>query len=120
MPPAPPIRNTTSLPNAPGGSRVATSVASLVLASIALSSLIVAGFATSRPRSDRLAVVFPPWWSAERSLATAAQIAPVSGSGALPFIVAVSARNADVGGRLIDAGAWAVLDGARFSFCISK
>jgi hypothetical protein len=95
-------------------------LASAVLVSIAVSSLIVAACATSRPRSDQLAVIFPPWWSAERSLAAAADIAPVARLGAFPFIVAISARDPGVRGRLIGAGAWAVLDGARFSFCLSK
>ena len=116
MPSAPPIAN----PNFDSKSRGATALAWAVLVSIALSSLIIAAFATARPRSDRLAVVFPPWWSAERSLAAAADIAPVSGLGAFPFIVAVSARNPNVRDRLVGAGAWAVLDGARFSFCLSK
>jgi len=102
------------------GARGATALASAVLVSIALSSLLVAGFATTRPRSERLAVIFPPWWSQQRSLATAAAIGPVSGFGALPFIVAISATDSHTYGRLVGAGAWAVLDGARFSFCLSK
>jgi hypothetical protein len=101
-------------------SRGATALASVVLVSIAVSSLIVAGFSTARPRSDRLAVVFPPWWSQERSLATAAEIGPVSGIGALPFIVSISGADPRAYGRLVGAGAWAVLDGSRFSFCLSK
>jgi hypothetical protein len=114
--PAPPSHNIC----VGASTRGATALAWATLVSIALSSLVVAGFTTARPRSDKLAVVFPPWWSAERSLAAAAEVAPVSGLGALPFIVAVQARDARVRGRLIGAGAVLVLDGAKFSFCMSK
>ena len=116
MRPAPPSQNVPMEARARG----AAALAWAVLVSIALSSLIVAGFTVARPRSDRLAVVFPPWWSAERSLAAAAEVAPVAGLGALPFIVAVYARDPDVRSRLIGAGAVLTLDGAKFSFCMSK
>ena len=60
-------------------------------------SLAVAAASSLRPReTGRLAAVFPPWWSAERSLATASRVAAVTGVGGFPFIVGV-AGTGDVG-----------------------
>lgn len=88
-----------------------------------LALILVASLATTilvggRPRDGaRLAAVFPPWWTAERSLAAAAAAGPVVGFGAVPFIVAVADDDPRLIERLEAAGAWLVLDGSRFRLC---
>ncbi len=85
---------------------------------LALGSLFVTAFATLRPHDpQRLAAVFPPWWSAARSLTAASDVAAVTGFGAFPFIVAVSGNRSGVADELRRAGALVVVDGALFTYC---
>ena len=91
------------------------------LALVFAGSLMTAALASVRPSdAARLAAIFPPWWSAERALAAAASVGPVAGFGRLPFIVAVSGAAPGTGARLKLSGALFVVDGSRFSFCISR
>jgi hypothetical protein len=84
-------------------------------------SLVAAAMVSARPTDAlRLAAIYPPWWSAERALVAASAVGPVAGSGRLPFIVAVSAAGPDLVERLKSSGALLVVDGSRFSFCISN
>ena len=91
------------------------------LAFVFTGSLVAAVMASARPTDAvRLAAIYPPWWSAERALAAASSAGPVAGSGRLPFIVAVSGAAPGAGERLKSFGALFVVDGSRFSFCISQ
>ncbi len=83
-------------------------------------TLAVAAFSDTRPRGDRIAAIFPPWWTADRVLASALAVAPVSGVGRFSFIVAVSGRAPDTASRLGAAGALMTVDGSRFSFCLTR
>jgi hypothetical protein len=85
---------------------------------LALGSLLVTAFLTLRPHDpQRLAAVFPPWWSAAQSLTAASQVAAVTGFGAFPFIVAVSGNRSGLEEELREAGALVVVDGALFTYC---
>ena len=84
-------------------------------------SLAVAAASSLRPReTGRLAAVFPPWWSAERSLATASRVAAVTGVGGFPFIVGVAGTRPGMASELEEAGAVVVLDGSRFPACFPR
>jgi hypothetical protein len=65
----------------------------------------------------KLLAVFPPWWSAERSLQAAADVAPVIGFGAFPFLVAVNGDSQEQVQKLYSAGAYGVIDGSALQFC---
>jgi hypothetical protein len=84
-------------------------------------SLVAAAMVSARPTDAvRLAAIYPPWWSAERALVAASAVGPIAGSGRLPFIVAVSAAGPRLVERLKSSGALFVVDGSRFSFCVSS
>ena len=86
---------------------------------ILLATLAVAALAGERLRGDRIAAIFPPWWPADRVLAAALAVAPVSGVGRFSFIVAASGPASETAARLIGAGALLTLDGSRFHFCLT-
>lgn len=88
------------------------------LFSLSAASLVVVASVALRPQDPhRVTAIFPPWWSAERSLDAASRVAGVTGFGALPFIIAVAGRQGDLETELRAAGAIAVVDGRRFAFC---
>lgn len=70
--------------------------------------------------STRLVAVFPPWWSAERALAAAGEVAAVSGVGAVGFAVAVAGDRPGLTQALRDRGAFWVLDGSAVPACFSS
>ncbi len=77
--------------------------------------------ASARPTDAvRLAAIYPPWWTEERALTAASSAGPVAGFGRLPFIVAVSGAAPGAVERLKSSGALFVVDGSRFSFCVSR
>ena len=87
---------------------------------IGVASLGVAALADARPRGDRIAAIFPPWWTAEQALASALAVAPVAGVGRFSFIIAADARGPETAASLRAAGAWLTLDASRFSFCTTR
>jgi hypothetical protein len=88
----------------------------LAVATPALASLAILqpGDATN------VMAIFPPWWTAERSVIAASAVGPVLGAGALPFMVAIKGVAPDVDGRLRAAGAVLIVDGRRFRVCATK
>jgi hypothetical protein len=86
---------------------------------ILFATLAVAALSGERLRGDRIAAVFPPWWSGDRVLAAALAVAPVSGVGRFSFIVAASGPASETAARLVSAGALLTLDGSRFRFCLA-
>jgi hypothetical protein len=70
--------------------------------------------------STRLIAVFPPWWSAERALAAAGEVAAVSGVGGVRFAVAVGGDRPALTQALHDRGAYWVLDGGAIPACFSS
>lgn len=80
-------------------------------------SLLLSAALGLAPRdAHRLAAVFPPWWSGERTLAAAGDLADVT-PGGLRFIVAASSARPDLAAALKAAGALFVVDGRFFAFC---
>ena len=69
--------------------------------------------------STRLVAVFPPWWSAERALAAASEVAAVSGVGGLGFAVGVVSDRPDLARALSAHGAVWVVDGRSFPACFA-
>jgi hypothetical protein len=62
------------------------------------------------PPSGLVALFFPPWWGATKSMLAAAADGSLVRFGALPFIVVV-APDSDVSARQIrQSGAWLVLN----------
>lgn len=103
------------------GSQLRSVAAWTPLAFVFAGSLVAAAMVSTRPTDAvRLAAIYPPWWSAERALVAASSAGPIAGSGRLPFIVAVSAAGPGLVERLKSSGALFVIDGSRFSFCISN
>jgi hypothetical protein len=88
-------------------------VVSLVL------GLVPIGLGMSGPRPARpVAVLFPPWWSAERSVAAAARAElAILRFGGLPGIVVLAPLTPFAAARLRQAGAWLVLDAEAGSGC---
>lgn len=80
-------------------------------------SVIAAGSLTLRPpQSGPVAVLFPPWWPAERSMAAAAGGAVIR-FGAFPFVVVVMPEQATSAERLRRAGAWMLLNPQSLGAC---
>jgi hypothetical protein len=75
---------------------------------------------TSRDPSQGVAVIFAPWTAAENTLSRA-----VEGGGrfvrfgGLPFIAVVMPDNANYPDRMLDAGAWLVVDPQTLAACSS-
>lgn len=86
----------------------------LALAAFALLPLGAALATRAAPRGPGpVAAIFPPWWSAERSVVAAGTAGPVLRLGALPFVVVAAADHA----RLRQAGAWLLLDPFALAAC---
>ncbi|WP_419757443.1 hypothetical protein [Acidisoma sp.] len=80
-------------------------------------SLMAALVLSLQPRpSGPVALLFPPWWGAMRSIAAAARVGSIVRLGAVPFIVVVQPDKSfrrHVGGSL----AWLVLDPQALGGC---
>jgi hypothetical protein len=87
---------------------------------LVISWLSVAALAVQpRPGDDVVAVIFPPWWSLDRSLAAAATAgAAIVRTGAVPAIVVVQAVGADRMQRLRRAGALLLIDPRAVAACL--
>ncbi len=86
---------------------------------VLLLGLVPVGLGVSGPRAARpVAVVFPPWWSAQRSIAAAARAElAILRFGGLPAIVVVAPLTQAAGARLRQAGAWLLLDASAGGGC---
>jgi hypothetical protein len=74
-----------------------------------------------RPGSEVVAVVFPPWWSAQQVLQAAASAnAAIVRMTAIPVVLVV--RPDDQAGltRLREAGVWLAIDPLAVAACFSK
>jgi hypothetical protein len=91
------------------------------LPAIALSLLTLIGAlaASARPpATGPVAAVFPPWWSAARTVAAASASGPVIRLGSLPFVVIVAPANARDRALLHHAGALLLIDPIMVSGCL--
>jgi hypothetical protein len=74
--------------------------------------------ATSPPAgAERLAVVFPPWWSHARIAAAGASAGDIAGAGSVPFILVLRSEHAGLGARSRQAGGLLLLDPAATGAC---
>lgn len=88
---------------------------------LGLASLLIASLAMLQPGdATNVVAIFPPSWSAEKSVIAASSVGPVLGSGAFPFMVAVKGEARNYEEKLRAAGAILVVDGRRFPFCGTK
>ena len=86
-----------------------------------VSWLWVAALVTqARPGDDVVAVIFPPWWSADRSLAAAASTgAAIVRTGGISSILVVQPDGPDGLKHLHDAGAWFAVDPRAVGACFA-
>jgi hypothetical protein len=74
----------------------------------------------SRPGDDVVAVIFPPWWNADRALSAVATAgAGIVRLGGIPSIIVVRPTGADGVKRLQDAGAWFAVDPKAVGACFT-
>jgi hypothetical protein len=64
-----------------------------------------------------VALLFPPWWSAMRSVVAAASVGSVVRLGAFPFIVVVQPTRDGPTGRIGRGRAWLALDPQALGGC---
>lgn len=90
----------------------------LVAAGAACATLVMTLSAVAAPAdADRIAAVFPPWWSNARAAQAAAAAGDLAGAGALPSILIVSSRQPGLSARLRRAGAVAQLSPGLAGLC---
>lgn len=77
--------------------------------------LVVLG--SSLPRSDKVAAVFPPWWSAVRVFGAAAGAGRIVALGRLPSVLIVHGDPARLAGNLRRAGALLIFDSSLSAGC---
>jgi len=81
---------------------------------LALGSLAGALALTMQPPANGpVALIFPPWWSATKSMVAAAGAGAIIRFGSVPFIVVVI----PVSGATMPSGAWLRLDPLHFGGC---
>lgn len=69
------------------------------------------------PQSGPVAALFPPWWSAARSVSAAAAAGAVVRFGAVGFVVAIVPDVPTPGRQLRQAGAWLTSDPRALGAC---
>ena len=77
--------------------------------------LIVLG--SSMPRSDKVAAVFPPWWSAAQAFEAAAGAGRIVALGQLRSVLIVHGDPVQLARNLRQAGALLVFDSSRSAGC---
>ena len=81
-------------------------------------SLMAALVLSLQPRpSGPVALLFPPWWNAMRSVVAAASVGSVIRLGAVPFIVVVQPDRRRPRGGVGPSQAWLVLDPQALGGC---
>jgi len=74
-----------------------------------------------RPGSEIVAVVFPPWWSTQRSmLAAGSADAAIVRATAVPSLLVVRPDRTNGMARLRQAGAWFAIDPQAIAACFSR
>jgi hypothetical protein len=74
----------------------------------------------TRPDTEVVAVVFPPWWSAQQAFQAAASAdAAFVRTTALPAILVVRPDNRAGLTRLREAGAWLAIDPRAIAACLT-
>jgi len=99
--------------------RAASTLGSVALGvSGALLGLFAAVAVEAQPRTpDRVAAVFPPWWSPARVFGAAGAAGDIAGAGGASFIVILRGDPARLSERAREAGALLLLDPALAGIC---
>jgi hypothetical protein len=89
---------------------------------LVVSWLAIAGLSLQiRPGAEVVAVVFPPWWNAQRAfLASASADAAIVRITVVPSLLVVRPNRDDGLTRLRQAGAWLVMNPQAIAACLSK
>jgi hypothetical protein len=89
---------------------------------LVLSWFAMAGLSLqTQPGAEVVAVVFPPWWNAQRAfLASASADAAIVRITAVPSLLVVRPNRHDGLTRLRQAGAWLVMNPQAIAACFSK
>jgi hypothetical protein len=95
-----------------------TDVAVLVSLSLAMFCASARIGLVPRDSADGVAVIFAPWTAAETALErSVADGGRILRFGSYPFIVVVMPDRADYADRMLDAGAWLVVDPKTLAAC---
>ncbi len=96
-------------------------IGSVLLVALAIATSFAAAAAVNAAPSDpsRVAMVFPPWWSAPHAVTAAASAGDIIGMGGVPFVVIVH-RDAKTAARPArSVGALFILGADARSLCSS-
>lgn len=85
---------------------------------VTLFATVAAGAAPRDPA--RVAAVFPPWWTPDRTASAAASAGQIAGAGGVPFILILRGEPDALGPRLRAAGAWLLLDPDAAGVCAPR
>jgi hypothetical protein len=100
---------------------LAMELKSILLSVVAILASLVATVAVGAAPTDpsRVAMVFPPWWSAARAFKAAAAAGEIIGEGGVPFVVIVHRDPKAAAKRARSIGALFVLGADPRSLCSS-
>lgn len=93
-----------------------------ILMCLTIGMLGLGGSLSAAAPSDESAVaaVFPPWWTASRSLSAASQAGAVLDAGVLPFVLIVRSPHPGLSARLRAAGALILLNPLGLGGCVQS
>lgn len=89
----------------------------LAAAACALSLGIGVSAVAAPADADRVAAIFPPWWSAERALIAAASAGQIAGGGQMDNVVIVVGQSDGLSRRLREAGSVILLSPGAVRLC---
>lgn len=92
---------------------------SLPLGLLAATTFGVFALAAAPASDDRMAVVYPPWWSPAEAAASAAAEGRLEAIGGGPNILIVSSVQPDLARRLRASGALLLIDSRLASLCVT-
>ena len=104
-----------------GAGRPAMGIGPILVTALAILVSLVAAVAVNAAPSDpsRVAIVFPPWWTATRAVTAAASVGQIIDVGGVPFVVTVHGDPATAARRARLAGALFILGADPGSLCSS-
>ena len=92
----------------------------LAIGGAIIASLVAAVAVAAAPVApDRLAAVFPPWWSRAQLMSAATSAGDIAGVGAAPFILILRSDSPGLEARLRRSGAWLLLNPDAAGVCAS-
>jgi hypothetical protein len=105
----------------PSAARIVPILACLAISSAGIAASLGAGKLST---DSSVIAVFPPWWSASRTLVAASRAGAVLNSGVYSFVVVVQSQDSEqdreLGARLHAAGALLLLDPLGLGGCLQS